>query len=104
VIWHYIGVFFNTSWSLAQRAEAASFVLHFLRLWRSWLLHSEQYSLKQNFISRECYEDITISVHNVILIIRCVSLKNPKYKCACWRPPCSLQLNLPPGGVWCPLG
>ncbi|KAG5184284.1 hypothetical protein JKP88DRAFT_354462 [Tribonema minus] len=70
VIWNYVSVFFSSSWTLAERAEAASFVLHFLRLWRSWLLRAERLTLKANFISRECYEDITISVHNVILIIR----------------------------------
>jgi hypothetical protein len=73
VIWNYVSVFFSSSWTLAERAEAASFVLHFLRLWRSWLLRAERLTLKANFISRECYEDITISVHNVILIIRCPS-------------------------------
>lgn len=65
-----MSIFFSRSWTLAKRAEAASFVLHFLRLWRSWLLHTEAHTLKANFISRECYEDIAISVHNIVLIIR----------------------------------
>ena len=70
VIWNYISVFFKREWSLRQRLEAASFVLHFLRLWRSWLLHHDTSTLKDNFISRECYEDITISVHQVALLIK----------------------------------
>jgi hypothetical protein len=70
VIWNYISVFFKREWSLRQRLEAASFVLHFLRLWRSWLLHHDTYTLKAHYISRECYEDITISVHQVALLIK----------------------------------
>jgi hypothetical protein len=70
VIWNYISIFFKRDWSLRQRLEAASFVLHFLRLWRSWLLHHKSHTLKSNFISRECYEDITISVHQVALLIK----------------------------------
>jgi hypothetical protein len=57
-----------------RRAEAASYVLHFLRLWRSWLLRASTYSLHNNFISRETYQDITISVHNVFLLIRCLNI------------------------------
>ncbi|KAG5179318.1 hypothetical protein JKP88DRAFT_327157 [Tribonema minus] len=72
----------SSSWTLAERAEAASYVLHFLRVWRSWLLRAERLTLKANFISRECYEDITISVHNVILIIRFFRDFTPGLPCA----------------------
>jgi hypothetical protein len=70
VIWHYVSIFFKKEWTLHQRVEAAAFVLHFLRLWRAWLQHSSAHTLKENFISRECYQDITISVHNVVLLVR----------------------------------
>jgi hypothetical protein len=72
VVWHYTSIFFDITWTLAERVEAASFVLHFLRVWRSWLLHHPSFTLKENFISRQCYEDVTISVHNVVLQIRSV--------------------------------
>jgi predicted alpha/beta hydrolase len=70
VIWNYISDFFKRDWTLRQRLEAASFVLHFLRVWRSWLLHHDTYTLGTHFVSRECYEDITISVHQVALLIK----------------------------------
>jgi predicted alpha/beta hydrolase len=70
VVWNYTSIFFSRTWTLAERVEAAAFVLHFLRIWRSWLLHSSDYNIAANFISRQCYQDITISVHNVVLLIR----------------------------------
>jgi hypothetical protein len=50
--------------------EAAGYVVHFLRVWRSWLHQSSKHTLKENFISREAFQDIVLSCHSAALTIR----------------------------------
>lgn len=69
-IWYtYINIFYSTTSSLYDRVRAAAHVLFFLRIWRGHIMQSPDLNLKQNFISRECYCDISLSCHFAVLLI-----------------------------------
>jgi hypothetical protein len=50
--------------------QAASFVVHFLCRWRMWIVTSKSHSLSAHFVSREAYQDVLISCHQIILVVR----------------------------------
>ena len=68
-MWHYVELFYSLEASLLERVKYASYVANFLRIWRGWIHLSESKTLRENFVSRETYQDIIISCHHVVLII-----------------------------------
>jgi hypothetical protein len=81
-MWEYTSIFYSKSFSLERRVEAAGYVVHFLRVWRSWVHQSATHTLKENFISREAYQDIVLSCHSAVLIIRYVGWRSKHRKLA----------------------
>ena len=69
LVWHYVELFYSLEASLLERVKYASYVANFLRIWRGWIHQSESKTLRENFVSRETYQDIILSCHHVVLII-----------------------------------
>ena len=67
VAWHYTEIFFSLHASLRDRIKYAAFVATFFSLWRNWILLS--FSLKENFLTRECFQDVLLSCHFVVILI-----------------------------------
>ena len=66
----YISIFYSRTLSLQSRIKLASFVVHFLCRWRMWIVTSKSHSLSAHFVSREAYQDVLISCHQIILVVR----------------------------------
>ncbi|KAF5283137.1 hypothetical protein FQR65_LT14066 [Abscondita terminalis] len=54
---------------LATRLRRICYVVFFLRIWRTWVKRSEEYTLKDNFLSNNCYLSIEINAHNLVKLI-----------------------------------
>ncbi|KAF5298573.1 hypothetical protein FQA39_LY11774 [Lamprigera yunnana] len=55
---------------LMQRSlESLWYVMFFLQIWRSWILESEEYTLKENCITYNCYTCLELNGHALIVII-----------------------------------
>ena len=53
-----------------ERLYRIWYVVFFLRMWKSWILSSKQYTLKDNFITNNAYTCIEINAHNLIKIVK----------------------------------
>ena len=73
----YIDIFYSTTLTLLQRCRNASYVISFLRLWRLVVLNDKcrktgqkNYTLKKNCITKQSFDDFSISCHSAALLIR----------------------------------
>ena len=57
----FIDVFENDSMSWVDRIDRASYVVHFLRYWRAWVVASPGYTLAKNFVTPEALLDAEIA-------------------------------------------
>ncbi|CAG2248063.1 unnamed protein product [Mytilus edulis] len=69
VVHQYVDIFFSPKASLAERISLAGFVTHFLGIWRNYVYLNQALTLTSNFLSRETYCDIFISVHFAVMLI-----------------------------------
>lgn len=81
VAWHYTEIFFSLHASLRERIKYAAFVVIFFSLWRNWILISDAFSLKQNFLTRECFQDVLLSCHFVVILISYFRDEHPDLEC-----------------------
>ena len=74
---NYIDIFLSKHLDLRSRVILASKVSFFFTLWKLWLKHgnhgvlgnSKTLSAHEAFVSQQCYIDIQISCHFVVLLI-----------------------------------
>ena len=68
--WRYVEIFYSLQLSLQDRITYASYVCSFLRIWRLWVYRTGDLTLQNNFISRETFQDVSLSCHHVVLFIK----------------------------------
>jgi hypothetical protein len=74
---NYIDIFLSKSLDLRGRVVLAAKVSFFFRLWKLWLKHgdhgvlgnSKTLNAQESFVSQQCFIDIQISYHFVVLLI-----------------------------------
>ena len=66
VVNQYLEIFVSLRAILIQRIEYCSYVVHF---WRSYIILSKDLTLKENFLSRETFQDILTSCHFAVFMI-----------------------------------
>ena len=66
---------------LCERIKYAAFVAIFFSLWRNWILISDVFSLKQNFLIRECFQHVLLSCHFVVTVISYFCDEHPDLEC-----------------------
>ena len=69
VVWLYVEIFCSSVASLRRRITYAATVTHFLAIWHNYIHRNERLSVKENFISRETYQDVLISCHFAVILI-----------------------------------
>ena len=69
VIHHYIEIFASPVLPLKSRISYAGLVVKFLSVWRNYIFWEEGLTLKNNFISNQCYLDIISSCHCAVIMI-----------------------------------
>ena len=67
VIHHYIEIFASPVLPLKSRISYAGLVVKFLSVWRNYIFWEEGLTLKNNFISNQCYLDIISSCHCAVM-------------------------------------
>ena len=72
LIRRYIGLFADKSLTPLERVGTAWYVITTLRCWRLWVLKHDDLTLGRNFITRECFQDVILSCHNVILTVMAI--------------------------------
>lgn len=55
--------------SIVSRIQKAWYAVFFVRYWRCWLVHSEDYTLGNNFITHNAYVCIELNAHALILYL-----------------------------------
>ena len=75
----YVEIFCSLSLTLLERVQYASTVVNLLIIWRSWIHHSPDLHLKENFITRQCYTDVILSCHAVVLHIKAARMFSPSH-------------------------
>ncbi len=68
--WRYVEIFYSLQATIEERIFNASYVCNFLRIWRLWVFKQDNLTLKENFISREAFQDICLSCHHVVLFMK----------------------------------
>ncbi len=58
--------YLDQSMSSADRVYKHWYGLFFFRIWRSWILKSKEYTLKECFISTNCYMCIELNAHSLV--------------------------------------
>ncbi|CAH3193253.1 unnamed protein product [Porites evermanni] len=81
VAWHYTEIFFSLHASLRERIKYAAFLAIFFSFWRNWIVISNAFSLKQNFLTRECFQDVLLSCHFVVILISYFRDEHPDLEC-----------------------
>ena len=74
----YISIFLSLSLSLRDRVVLASKVSFFFRIWKLWFTYGDHNvggntktpTLQECFVSNQCYLDVQLSCHFVVLLIR----------------------------------
>ena len=66
----YIENFMSHSLTLWERVRNASRAHHFFTLWLCWVQKQSHTNVNTNFISIEAYQDVKISFHFVVLLIK----------------------------------
>ena len=74
----YIDIFLSISLSLRERVVLASKVSFFFRIWKLWFQHGDHGiggntktpTLQECFVSNQCYLDVQLSCHFVVLLIK----------------------------------
>lgn len=46
------------------------FSVFFLRIWRAWILNKQEYTLKNNFITSNCFSCIELNAHSMIRLVK----------------------------------
>ena len=71
VLQQHVDAFFSPTASLSQRVEKLWMVYTFFWMWRMCIHHKgKPYTLRGNFISREAYQDLALSIHGALLYIK----------------------------------
>ena len=70
IVVDYIDIFVSHSLSLYERVQNYSRVHHFFRLWLCWVQKKYHSNVNINFISNEAYQDVKISCHFAVLLMR----------------------------------
>ena len=81
LISNYLDFYFNEFTTLKEKVTKASFVINFIELWRKYISQSKNLSLKENFLTRECYIDCLLSCHACIILISFLRDNHPDLEC-----------------------
>jgi len=81
VAWHYTEIFFSLHASLRERVKYASFIAIFYSIWRNWIIVTDGYCLKNNFLTRECFQDVLLSCHFAVILISYFRDEHPNLEC-----------------------
>ena len=68
--WRFTEIYLSLVASLWERVMYASCVVNFLRIWRLWVHRTGNLTLKENFVSRETFQDVSLACHHAVLVIR----------------------------------
>jgi hypothetical protein len=52
-----------------QKLKMLWTAVFFLRIWRTWILESNSYSLKNTFVTRNVYVSVELNAHSMILLL-----------------------------------
>ena len=81
IVGDYVDIFASSTLNLRERVVFASKVMWFLKLWRLFIAYGEHGDdipkVGVNFISQQCFIDIIMSCHFVILLIKMFRDKFP---------------------------
>jgi len=61
--------FLDESTTLSDRVYYMWYSVFFLRIWRAWIKRNKQYTIKDNFLTNNCYLCIELNAHNLIKLI-----------------------------------
>ena len=68
--WRFTEIYLSFTATLLERIMYASYVVNFLRIWRLWVHKTGHLTLKENFVSRETFQDVSLACHHAVLIIK----------------------------------
>lgn len=75
-----IDCFMNLKLMPLQRVRKIWYPLFIIRIWRDSILSDEKYTLKDNFISANCYSCIELNAHNIVkCLIHLKNIDKPEY-------------------------
>lgn len=81
IVGDYVDIFASSTLNLRERVVLASKVMWFLKLWRLFIAHGDHGddipTVGVNFISQQCFIDIVMSCHFVVLLMKMFRDKFP---------------------------
>lgn len=81
IIWYYMEIFISMEAGLKERVSYATLVVTFLGIWRNYVILHPNLNLKDNFITRETFQDILLSCHLAVMLISIFGEKYSYLEC-----------------------
>lgn len=78
--------FLDESTTLSARVYYMWYSVFFLRIWRAWIKRNKQYTIKDNFLTSNCYLCIELNAHNLIKLITLFKDNRQSLTPAMFRP------------------
>ena len=78
IFYMYVEILCSLSLTRSERVQYAYTVVNVLKIWRSWIHHSPDLHLNENFITCQCYTDVILSCHKAVLHIKAPRMFSPK--------------------------
>ena len=77
----YASLYLSRADTHATRVRNAATVVTYIRLWREWVRNTKDMTLDTNFLSRECAQDVILSCHQILLLLKLFRDKYPHLEC-----------------------
>ena len=73
----YASIFMSKRLGFRERIRRAAYVATYLRLWRNYVKLTPGLTHQKNFLTAECFKDVLMSCHFVVLLIKYFAEKHP---------------------------
>ena len=81
IVWYYMEIFISLQANLKERISYAALVTTFLGIWRNYIILHPGLNLKENFITRETFQDVLLSCHFSVMLIGIFAEKYSYLEC-----------------------
>ena len=82
LVFYYMEIFISLEASLYERIRYAGAVTIFMRIWRNYVVMRAGLTLKDDFLTRETFQDVLLSTHTTVMVIAWFAEHHPNNPCA----------------------
>ena len=81
LVYYYMEIFVSLEATLYERIKYAGAVVTFLGIWRNYVVLTPGLTLKDNFLTRETFQDVLLSAHTAVMVISWFAINHNNIPC-----------------------